>query len=72
MTRHTSSRQSQPVIWEQRDAAPNKALTLDVRAILQATGMTKAQFAVAYEFSVLTIEESERGAKRPSGRLGYC
>jgi putative transcriptional regulator len=29
--------------------------------------MTQAEFAAAYEFSVRTIQEWERGAKRPSG-----
>ena len=29
--------------------------------------MTQAQFAAAYEFSLRTLQEWERGAKRPSG-----
>ena len=29
--------------------------------------MTQAEFAAAYQFSVRTIQEWERGAKRPSG-----
>ncbi len=49
------------------DAAPDMAPPIDVRAIRRATGMTQAQFAAAYEFSVRTIQEWERGAKRPSG-----
>lgn len=49
------------------DAAPDMALEVDVRAIRLATGMTQAEFAAAYEFSVRTIQEWERGAKRPSG-----
>jgi putative transcriptional regulator len=49
------------------DAAPDMAPVIDVRAIRQATGMTQAEFAAAYEFSVRTIQEWERGAKRPSG-----
>jgi putative transcriptional regulator len=49
------------------DAAPDMAPDIDVRAIRLATGMTQAQFAAAYEFSVRTIQEWERGAKRPSG-----
>ena len=49
------------------DAAPDMAPDLDVRAIRQATSMTQAQFASAYEFSVRTIQEWERGSKRPSG-----
>jgi putative transcriptional regulator len=40
---------------------------IDVRAIRRAAGMSQAQFAAAYEFSVRTIQEWERGAKRPSG-----
>jgi putative transcriptional regulator len=49
------------------DAAPDMAPEVDVRAIRRATGMTQAQFAAAYEFSVRTVQEWERGAKRPSG-----
>ncbi len=49
------------------DAAPDMALEIDVRAIRRAAGMTQAQFAAAYEFSVRTIQEWERGAKKPSG-----
>jgi putative transcriptional regulator len=49
------------------DAAPDMAPEIDVRAIHRATGMTQAQFAAAYEFSLRTIQEWERGAKRPSG-----
>jgi putative transcriptional regulator len=29
--------------------------------------MTQVQFAAAYKFSVRTVQEWERGAKRPSG-----
>ena len=49
------------------DAAPDMAPAIDVRAIRRAAGMTQAQFAAAYAFSVRTIQEWERGAKRPSG-----
>jgi putative transcriptional regulator len=49
------------------DAAPDMAPDIDVRAIRRAAGMTQAQFAAAYEFSVRTVQEWERGAKRPSG-----
>lgn len=49
------------------DAAPDMAPVVDVRAIRRAAGMTQAQFAAAYEFSVRTVQEWERGAKRPSG-----
>ena len=49
------------------DAAPDMALEIDVRAIRHAAGMTQAQFAAAYEFSIRTVQEWERGAKRPSG-----
>jgi putative transcriptional regulator len=49
------------------DAAPDMAPDIDVRAIRRATGMSQAQFAAAYEFSVRTVQEWERGAKRPSG-----
>jgi putative transcriptional regulator len=49
------------------DAAPDMAPDIDVRAIRRAAGMTQAEFAAAYKFSVRTIQEWERGAKRPSG-----
>ena len=49
------------------DAAPDMAPAVDVRAIRRAAGMTQAQFAAAYDFSVRTVQEWERGAKRPSG-----
>jgi putative transcriptional regulator len=49
------------------DTAPEMAPAIDVRAIRQGTGMTQAEFASAYEFNVRTIQEWERGAKRPSG-----
>ena len=49
------------------DAAPDMAPYVDVRAIREAIGMTQVEFAAAYEFSVRTVQEWERGAKRPSG-----
>jgi len=49
------------------DAAPDMAPAFDVYAIRQATGMTQAEFAATYEFSIRTLQEWERGAKRPSG-----
>jgi putative transcriptional regulator len=49
------------------NAAPDMAPEIDVRAIRWAAGMSQAQFATAYEFSVRTVQEWERGAKRPSG-----
>jgi putative transcriptional regulator len=49
------------------DAAPDMAPRIDVRAIRRAAGMTQVQFAAAYEFSVRTVQEWERGAKKPSG-----
>jgi putative transcriptional regulator len=49
------------------DAAPDMAPEIDVRAIRRAAGMTQAQFAAAYKFSLRTVQEWERGAKRPSG-----
>lgn len=49
------------------DAAPDMAPPIDVRAIRRAAGMTQAQFAAAYEFSIRTVQEWERGAKKPSG-----
>jgi len=49
------------------DAAPDMAPEVDVRAIRRAAGMTQAQFAAAYEFSMRTVQEWERGRKRPSG-----
>jgi putative transcriptional regulator len=49
------------------DAAPDMAPKIDVRAIRRAAGLTQAQFAAAYQFSVRTVQEWERGVKRPSG-----
>src|SRR5271156_3996016 len=49
------------------DAAPDMAPEIDVRAIRRATGLTQAEFAAAYEFSMRTLQEWERGAKQPSG-----
>ncbi|HEX4368657.1 MAG TPA: helix-turn-helix domain-containing protein [Rhodopila sp.] len=49
------------------DAAPDMAPEIDVRAIRRGAGMTQMEFAAAYEFSVRTVQEWERGAKRPSG-----
>jgi putative transcriptional regulator len=49
------------------DAAPDMAPEIDVRAIRKAAGMTQAQFAATYEFSIRTVQEWERGAKKPSG-----
>jgi putative transcriptional regulator len=49
------------------DAAPDMAPEIDVCVIRHAAGMTQAQFAAAYEFSVRTVQEWERGAKKPSG-----
>jgi putative transcriptional regulator len=49
------------------NAAPDMAPEVDVRAIRRATGLTQAEFAAAYRFSVRTVQEWERGAKRPSG-----
>jgi putative transcriptional regulator len=49
------------------DAAPDMASDIDVRAIREAIGMTQVEFAAAYQFSVRTVQEWERGAKRPSG-----
>ena len=49
------------------DSAPDMAPEIDVRAIRRAIGMTQAQFSGAYEFSIRTVQEWERGAKKPSG-----
>ena len=49
------------------DVAPDMAPEVDVRAIRRAAGMTQAQFAAAYDFSIRTVQEWERGAKNPSG-----
>ena len=49
------------------DAAPDMAPDIDVRAIRRAAGMTQAQFSATYEFSIRTVQEWERGAKKPSG-----
>ena len=44
-----------------RDAAPEMAPEIDVRAIRRAAGMMQAQFAAAYAFSVQTVQAWERG-----------
>jgi putative transcriptional regulator len=49
------------------EAAPDMAPDVDVREIRRATGLTQAQFAAVYEFSLRTLQEWERGAKTPSG-----
>src|SRR6516225_11363952 len=49
------------------DAAPDMTPEIDVRAIRRAAGMTQAEFAAAYQFSIRTVQEWERGAKTPSG-----
>jgi putative transcriptional regulator len=49
------------------EAAPDMAPAIDVRAIRRVTGMTQAQFAETFEFSIRTVQEWERGAKKPSG-----
>jgi putative transcriptional regulator len=49
------------------DAAPDMAPEIDVHAIRHAAGMTQAAFAETYEFSIRTLQEWERGAKKPSG-----
>jgi putative transcriptional regulator len=49
------------------EAAPDMAPEIDVRAIRRDAGMTQAEFAAAYQFSPRTVQEWERGAKRPSG-----
>ncbi len=54
-------------IASNRDAAPDMAPDVDIRAIRRSTGMTQMEFAAAYHFSVRTVQEWERGAKRPSG-----
>ncbi|HEX4158131.1 MAG TPA: helix-turn-helix domain-containing protein [Rhizomicrobium sp.] len=48
-------------------AAPDMAPEIDVREIRRAAGMTQAKFAATYEFSIRTVQEWERGAKKPSG-----
>jgi putative transcriptional regulator len=48
-------------------ADPEAAPEIDVRAIRRATGLSQAGFACAYDFSVRTVQEWERGAKTPSG-----
>lgn len=54
-------------IASNRDAAPDMAPEVDVRAIRRSTGMTQTEFAAVYHFRVRTLQEWERGAKRPSG-----
>jgi putative transcriptional regulator len=49
------------------ESAADMAPEIDVRAIQLAAGMTQAQFANTYEFSLRTLQEWERGAKKPSG-----
>jgi len=40
---------------------------IDVKAIRRATGMTRADFAAAYQLSFRTVQDWKRGAKHPSG-----
>ncbi|MBV9510949.1 MAG: helix-turn-helix domain-containing protein [Caulobacteraceae bacterium] len=49
------------------DAAPDMAPEIDVPAIRRAAGLTQVDFAAAYQFSLRTLQEWERGAKKPSG-----
>jgi putative transcriptional regulator len=49
------------------DTGPDMAPRIDVRAIRRAAGMTQAEFAAAFKFSLRTVQEWERGAKKPSG-----
>lgn len=49
------------------DAAPDMAPDFDVYAIRKATGLSQTQFAATFSFSVRTLQEWERGAKKPSG-----
>jgi putative transcriptional regulator len=49
------------------EAAPDMAPEIDVRAIRRATGMTQDEFAAVYQFGIRTVQQWERGAKRPSG-----
>jgi len=54
------------------DAAPDMAPEIDVRAIRRAAGMTQAQFAEIYAFSIRTVQEWERGAKNRVARRVRC
>jgi len=54
-------------IARQIAANPDMAREIDVRAIRRAANMTQAEFAAAFEFSLRTLQEWERGAKKPSG-----
>ncbi len=63
MTDADIARQIAPIPMPPPDMAPQ----VDVRAIRHATGMMQSQFAEAYEFSIRTAQEWERGAKKPSG-----
>jgi transcriptional regulator with XRE-family HTH domain len=46
---------------------------IDVRAIRRAVGMTQAEFAAAYQFSVRTVQQWERGRSAQAARLAhYC
>jgi putative transcriptional regulator len=56
-----------PQIASNPDAAPDMSPEIDIRAIRRAACMAQAQFAAAYEFSIRTVQEWERGAKKPSG-----
>jgi putative transcriptional regulator len=58
---------SEADIARQIAAKPDMAPQIDVRAIRRSVGMTQAEFAAAYQFSVRTVQQWERGAKRPSG-----
>jgi putative transcriptional regulator len=54
-------------IADNPDAAPDMAPEFDVFAIRKACGMSQAEFAATYGFSVRTLHGWERGAKKPSG-----
>jgi putative transcriptional regulator len=43
------------------------ATAIDVGAIRRAIGVTSAEFAAAYELSIRTVQEWERGSKNRSG-----
>jgi DNA-binding transcriptional regulator YiaG len=64
-------------IARNRDAALDMAPDVDVRGIRRSTGMTKAEFAAAYYFSVRTVREwggaqNGRAARRPYAPARHC
>jgi putative transcriptional regulator len=53
------------------DAAPDVAREIDVRAVRRATGLTQAEFAAAYHFSIRTVQEWSAAPSVPAVRRAH-